>query len=89
MFGYKAANGSSTGLELLTESWYVFMVNQSSELAPPLARVRRISYTAVAESMLLRPPETNQQERREVMKLDQAVEVYREYHKMNSGKKYD
>lgn len=64
MFRYKAANGSSTGLELLTESWSVFMVNQSSESAPPLERVKRISYTADAESMLLRLPETNQQERR-------------------------
>jgi hypothetical protein len=78
MLGYREANGSSSGLELLTESWSVLMVNQSSELAPPFARAKQISYAAVAESMLLRPPETDQQERRQVMKLDQAVVVYRE-----------
>lgn len=89
MFGYNAANGPSIGLELLTKSWSVFMVNQSSELAPPLARVKRISYTAVPESMLLRPSRTDEQERKYVMKLERAAEVYRVYHKMNSGKKYD
>jgi hypothetical protein len=49
------------------------MVIQSAELAPPFVRAKRISYAAVAESMLLRPPETDQQERMQFMKLDQAA----------------
>ena len=32
---------------------------------------------------------THNQDRRQAMKLEQAIQVYQEYHKMNSGKKYD
>jgi hypothetical protein len=37
----------------------------------------------------LKPPATNNQDRRQVMKLDQAIQFYKEYHRMNSGKKHD
>ncbi len=57
--------------------------------APVLAWVKGISYTAAAALVILKPPATDNQDRRQVMKLDQAIQVYKEYHRMNSGKKHD
>ena len=49
--------------------------------------LERISYIPFVVAIDLQ--HTHNQERRHAMKLVQAIQVYQEYHRMNSGKKYD
>jgi hypothetical protein len=49
--------------------------------------MRGISYSTLVFSIGLEP--THNQDRRQAMKFAQAIQVYQEYHKMNSGKKHD
>lgn len=52
-----------------------------------IADLTWISYSAIV--LRIGSESTHNQDRRQAMKLDQAIKVYQEYHKMNSGKKYD
>jgi hypothetical protein len=59
---------------------------RTPEPARILAQLRRIPYIPIVVAIGLEP--TDNHERRKAMKLGQAVQVYQEYHRMNSGKKW-
>jgi hypothetical protein len=60
---------------------------QTPKPAKILAQSGRISYILLVIPIGLAA--THNQDRRQAMKLAQAIQVYQECHKMNSGKEHD